>query len=371
MKKEIARRERGDILFEPPEPLFPDVPPRRRIKIGRIVALVLFVACVACVWTFAASGSGDDGGGSESGFESGLESEAESAKEETPGENVVIESECETPSLESAPDSERQSECASGDSDTDTHGGDTEGTTEIEEDITEADLSQIEKGEGYVVNYTNKPIDIEGLTDRGFIGSESAGAAAPLVLIIHTHTSEDYRIESGDFKGLHSVVSAGEAISATVNRLGITAVHCTVIHDAGGENAYLNARETIEMMLEIYPSIKYVIDVHRLSLYSEGAAIKTASGCRDGSAQIRLTVGAREEYPDWQEGLSLSLALRKSLNKKGERVCMPVVVSPSLPNGDLGRYYLMAEIGSVGNTVEEAIAAGKRLGAALADVLLS
>ena len=49
---------------------------------------------------------------------------------------------------------------------------------------------------------------------------------------------------------------------------------------------------------------------------------------------------------------------------------MPVVISPSLPNGDVSRYYFMADIGACGNTVEEAMAAGKRLGIALADVLI-
>lgn len=366
MKKEIAKREQTDILYEPPEPLFPSEPPRRRIRWGRMIAFMLFVALVACIWTLAASGSGGDG----SETEVGKESEITSEREETSSEKGDSESEHETTPFESRHETEEISERESESDYADTNTDGSEGIPDISESFTEADLSQIEKGEGYVINYTSKPIDIDGLTDRGFIGGEVAGGAAPLVLIVHTHTSEGYRIEESGFKGLHSVVSAGEAMSATVNRLGIPTVHCTVIHDGGGENAYLNARETIKIMLEIYPSIKYVIDLHRLSLYSDGIPIKTVSGCADGSAQIRLTVGAREEYRDWQEGLSLSLALRKSLNMRGERVCMPVVISPSLPNGDMSRYYLMVEIGAEGNTVNEAIAAANRLGRALADVLL-
>lgn len=366
MEKEISKRESTDILYEPPEPLFPDMPPRRRIRIGRIIALMLFVAFVACVWTFAASGNGAE----ESVADSGQETESSDIRDEAPSEGELVEVERETVSFDSELESEAESGLESEGNATDSDTDGTEVLPEMEELFTEADLSQIEKGEGYVVNYTSKPIDVEGLIDRGFIGGESAVGAAPLVLILHTHTSEEYRVEDDGYKGLYSVVSAGEAMSEVLNRLGVGAVHCTVIHDAGGGNAYLNARETIEMMLEIYPSIRYIVDVHRLSLYVDGVPIKTVSGCADGSAQIRLTVGTMDEYDDWQEGLSLSLALRESLNKKGERVCTPVVVSPSLPNGDLGRYYLMAEIGAAGNSVKEAIAAGKRLGIALVDVLL-
>ena len=142
-----------------------------------------------------------------------------------------------------------------------------------------------------------------------------------------------------------------------------------MIHDGNEKNAYLNARDTIKTMLEIYPSIKYIIDVHRLELESDGKIVKTISGCSDGSAQIRLTasVGPGDR---WQENLSLALALKSSLNHRGERVCMPAVLSQSAYNSDLTEYYIMVDIGSSGNSVNEAKAAAKRLADALADILL-
>ncbi len=366
MGKEISKRTESRVLYEPPEPLFPDGIPPRRIKVGRIVALVIFVSLVIFIWTFAVSGKDQKEQESESErvTERGGESEKTSETND-PG----IESESHPEPKESESETETERETANNETGSVTEEKADGGSSE-ESTVAKADLSQIEKGEGYVVNYSDKTVDTEGLLDRGFVGGESAGGAAPLVLIIHTHTSEEYAASESDFRGLESVVSAGEAMSASANQLGIPTVHCTVIHDGKDRNAYANARDTILMMLEIYPSIKYVVDVHRLSLYDGELPIKTVSGCKDGSAQIRLTVGAREEYGDWQEDLSLSLALRKSLNENGERVCMPVVVSPSLPNGDVSRYYIMADIGAVGNTTQEAIAAGKRLGVALADVLL-
>ncbi len=370
MGKEIRKREESSVLYEPPEPLFPDGFQRRRIRIWRFVALAFFVSLAVFIWTFAASGEGEGGGGSESErvSDTNEESEGESftvtpdASESVGGE-IPSETEGKTEEGESTDGESWTREEEFPESEEMTLAPEQSGSAEV-------DLSQIEKGESYVVNYSDKAVDIEGLLDRGFAGGEAVGSAAPLVLIIHTHTSEEYLGAESGYRGLKTVVSAGEAMSEAANRLGVPSVHCTVIHDGDGKNSYLNARKTVEVMLEIYPSIKYVIDLHRISLYDGGLPIKTVSGGRDGSAQIRLTVGAKEEYGNWQEDLSLCLALRKSLNQNGNRVCMPVVISPNLPNGDVSRYYFMADIGACGNTVEEAMAAGKRLGVALADVLI-
>lgn len=368
MGKEIKRREGSNVLFEPPEPIFPENFPHRRLRPSQVVALVAALGILAIVWLLAVSGKGLGGGESESKFPSGAERVTGSVSEtmsDKDGEPTLVGKETET-----------EGEYGGSADATETVRGFESETEEetamppVTGDVAELDLSEIERGEGYVVNYTDREIDVEGLLDRGFVGGEAVGSPAPLVLIIHTHTSESYIGSEVGFRGLETVVSAGEAICTTVNRLGISAVHCTVIHDGSDRNAYLNARDTVEMMLEIYPSIKYVIDVHRLALYDEGLPIKTTSGERDGSAQIRLTVGANGENGGWQETLALCLSLRKSLNRGGGRICMPVAVSQSLAGGEVGRYYMKVDIGASGNTVEEAIAAGKRLAIALAYVLI-
>jgi stage II sporulation protein P len=92
-------------------------------------------------------------------------------------------------------------------------------------------------------------------------------------MILHTHTSEAYAGVRSEY--LDGVISVGDALTQRLNVLGLTAIHCTVIHDGGEGNAYISARETIEMMLRVYPSIKYVIDLHRMELEYDGVPIKT------------------------------------------------------------------------------------------------
>ena len=363
MSKELSKRKEGHVLYEPPEPLFPESMPPRRLRRMRAFLLLVLVISIAVALSFAVFGKESTEDVTESGTmpESDVttdtvydQGDVDSSETEGGAENIHTETD-DTTETEHVPDSGVES--------------DTEADPDSDGRTLAIDLSQIERGESYVINYSSTDADIEGLLDRGFTESESVGGAAPLILILHTHTSEKYL--DSDFKGLESVVSVGEVICGALNRHGVPAVHCTVIHDGDGQNAYTNARETIELMLKVYPSIKYVLDVHRLSLYEEDVPVKSASGSADSSAQIRLTVGVNDGGSAWQESLSLSLALRKSLNKSGERICMPAVISPSLPNSDLGSYYIMVDIGSVGNTTEEAIAAGKRLGISFADVLLN
>lgn len=364
MKNEVGKRVRGDLLYEPPEPLFPEGFPKRRRRVPRLLALLVLIGVAVCIWVISASGKGGGGGGTdESGAIEGTVEESYGGEVSSESTERPIETESRRPTTEAPSESEG-----------DAQGGDEAEETEEEtldvSDVIEVDLSQIEKGDRYVINYSDRVADVSGLIDRGFIYTEERGNAAPLVLVIHTHTSEEYLSGGSGYRGPLGVVSVGDVLSARLNTLGIVSVHCTVIHDADRENAYLNAKRTIETMLDIYPSIRYIVDLHRLKLDADGEAIKTVSGCSDGSAQIRLTVGAYDGDDGWQEDLSLALALRKSLNGGGARVCMPVVISPSISNTDMSEYYIMVDVGSSGNTVEEAMAAGERLAFALADVVL-
>ncbi len=349
MKNEISERKEGKVLYEPPEPLFPDIPPRRQLRLRRAAAFVVLVCAIAFVCIVAISASGD---GVEEGTTLPFDGYwATEAAETTDGESF----------------SEEKSEEAESVSAVETEPETAESTSE---EITavrfvESDLSLAERGDSYIVNYTDKAVEIAELLDRGFLDCEKPGGGAPLVMILHTHTSEAYLESRSEY--LDGVISVGDALSQRLNALGLTTLHCTVIHDGADSNAYIAARETIQTMLKVYPSIKYVIDLHRMELEVEGDPVKTLSN--DGAAQIRLTVSA--DCEGWQESLSLALSLRQRLNEEGARICMPPTLSPSRYNSDLSQYYMMVDIGATGNTVREAIQAAERLAMALCDTVLA
>ena len=247
--------------------------------------------------------------------------------------------------------------------------------------VTDADLSESEKGVYYINNNTLYRPDTEYLAGKDIPYMYNEGSEYPLVLVLHTHTCEAY---SADGKkvflsnegikspyGTETVVAAGEQTVNILNLNGVPAVHCTVIHDGDSNvDSYKRAEQTIEWMLEMYPSIKYIIDIHRSSEMDEdGNIIRTESYTGSAEcAQLRITVSAGEQS-EWEDNLSLALKLRQKINGDSLRICRPVVLSGSEFNSKHSYYYLTVDMGSCGNTLDEALAAAEVFGDALSDII--
>ena len=113
---------------------------------------------------------------------------------------------------------------------------------------------------------------VETFTDAQ-INSDS-----PLVLILHTHTTEAYNDEGeyyesplSEFARSHdenkNVIRIGQTIAKILNQNGIPTIHVKSYHDDISYNdAYANSERTIKSYLEKYPTIKYVFDIHRDAL---------------------------------------------------------------------------------------------------------
>ncbi len=376
MNREISEKRNSDLLYEPIEPLFPDEVPVRKKKAFPMLALAFVVVGVAVATGFgllsdreqtAQGGGGGIGGTVDSFCESEESQRNEDSEESEEGTSGAL-----TESSEQVTKNETEESRSQTTETSRYEPEESEIITNWEDEIKaeSVDLSFAERGDAYISNYTGLEIDASALLDRGFIPTESTLGNAPLVMIIHTHTSEGYLGQTDDdFRGLKSVVSVGEKINERLNSLGISTIHCTVIHDGTDRDAYENARDTIEMMLDIYPSIRYIIDVHRLILRGDdGGLVKTVCGDSDSISQVRLTVPYTEDDRG-RENLTLALAMRSELNKYGRRMCMPVAATSLSYNSDLSKYYLLADFGSVGNSLEEAMAAADRFAISFSRVI--
>ena len=244
--------------------------------------------------------------------------------------------------------------------------------------FTEKDISELERGREYIINKTDFSFDLERLLSSRFSGVGECRGESPSVLIIHTYTSEEY-IDAKNkelfpgFKGIRGVVSVGERVSYELNVRGIKTVHCTVIHDSGETSPYLASAETIKTMLDIYPDIKFVIDLHRDEIFDDnGLPVKTSSGgiktgfSEDYAAQIGISVSLWGEGDLREDNMVLALKLRDNLNINSRRLCAPIILTANQYNSSLSRYYLRVSIGAVGNTTAEAIEAGEYFAEAFA-----
>ena len=223
---------------------------------------------------------------------------------------------------------------------------------------------------------------------RGLFQSKPISTDAPTVLILHTHAQESYLMPDtkyieGDLdrelyskESGRSVVDVGRILCETLNQNGVPAVHCSEKHGTDGtlQNAYAHAEACIEAYLKKYPSIQYVIDLHRDGILdSNGALVRTHTDHQgEALAQVMAVVGTDgngTSCPNWQQNLSLALCLYEGLETEVQRLCRPISLRNASYNQELAPYALLLEIGSAGNTQQEAVRTAKLVGKVLADLI--
>lgn len=195
---------------------------------------------------------------------------------------------------------------------------------------------------------------------------------APTVLILHTHGTEaytptadsQYEEYGGSYRTTderYNLISIGDELTRLLEERGISVIHDRTQHDLNDYNdSYDNSRAAVQEYLRQYPSIQLVLDMHRdAATYADGTQWPT-SATVDGedSAQVMLVVGTNAtglSHPNWQN----NLALAEKLNVAMERVCSgvarPINLRGSRFNQDLLPGALIVEVGSAGNTYEEAL----------------
>ena len=201
---------------------------------------------------------------------------------------------------------------------------------------------------------------------------------APTVLILHTHGTESYEkteayTESSQYRTLdtgYNVVSVGEALAQILEAGGIRVIHDKTMYDYPSYNeAYGNARSGIRKVLEENPSISLVLDIHRDSVEQEGKQVHFAVEQNGESvAQLMLVVGTNAgglKHPNWPENMSLAVKLHAQLEKSCPGICRPISFRKQRFNQDLSPGALILEVGSAGNTRQEALAAARIFGEAV------
>ena len=248
------------------------------------------------------------------------------------------------------------------------------------------DLSYLEKGIAYLNNQTDYIPDVIELLKADVTTKHTQ---EPLVLVLHTHTSEGYlskteRYLEGDLGEVtytedesRNMLAIGKAFVSALDKNGIAAIHCTVMHDDSGlSGSYERAAESIRFFREHYPSIRYVVDLHRDAILTADGEYVRATGEVAGEdvAQILPVVGSNAggwQHDTWEGNLALALQLREELNQGERNLCRPVMLKKATYNQEMAPYAILLEIGTGANSIDEAIAAATLAGEAFAKVILS
>lgn len=235
-----------------------------------------------------------------------------------------------------------------------------------------------------IKNETNYPVDAAAETERGT--SLRLAADGPQILIIHTHSSEAYlpagldRYEPSDTTRTedseHNIIRVGDELTRLFEQAGLRVIHDRGVYDYPSyTGSYGRSGAAVEQHLRDYPSIRVVLDVHRDALGSDGVIYKTVAE-EEGvcASQAMLLVGTDEsglEHPHWRENLAFALYLQDALAKAHPTLMRPVALVPQRYNQQLCTGMLILEVGSNGNTMQEALAAARLFAEATAPALLA
>jgi len=238
-----------------------------------------------------------------------------------------------------------------------------------------------------IINGTDYSLDMKKLLSEKY-PFPSPDLSKPLVLILHTHATESFyeddeavaafRSFSGGCgngaSGLYkngsyaprssdtskNMVHIGDIFAGVLSAGGITVLHDRTLHDLNNyEGAYTSSRESAQAYLKKYPSIKYVLDLHRDSLIKDDGTKMDPSFVHDGkdTAQVMLVIGSDASgyyHPYWKKNLSLALKYKSYLFSEDPDLVRPIYLRTGRFNQQLSAGCMLLEIGSCGSVISEA-----------------
>lgn len=207
----------------------------------------------------------------------------------------------------------------------------------------------------------------------------------PQILIMHTHGTEAYTMDGEDVyqesdasrttDENYNVLRIGDEMQSIFEEMGLEVIHDRTLYDYPQySGSYDRSHAGVQSWLEQYPSIQVVLDVHRDALIGEDGTVYKAVTDVDGekTAQVLMIVGTDElgEHPNWTDNLALAIQIQKNLDEQWPTLARPITLRSSRFNQQLTHGSLLVEVGSHGNTLEEALRGARLFAQAAGEVLL-
>ena len=237
-------------------------------------------------------------------------------------------------------------------------------------------------GRVYISNSTDYTLSPQELTET--FDAEMSGDG-PQILILHSHGSEGYTppageevVWSGNLRttdSRYNVVRVGDEMAEVFSEAGISVLHDRTLYDYPSYNdAYDRSLAAIQSYLAQYPSIRFILDVHRDAIEdAQGNQYKVVSSVEEGTAaQLTLVVGSDGgglSHPNWKENLKLAVALQDTILQQYPTLMRPVLLRNSRYNQHATTGSLLVEVGAAGNSPDEAELAGRLFAQKMVEVL--
>lgn len=251
-------------------------------------------------------------------------------------------------------------------------------------------MTRAQKAQPTLVTVTPEPaetslaLDTENEHTDPAVVTRVSSQALPLsngkrVLIYHTHTHEAYQMTDQEaYTPLenwrtddrsHNIVRVGDELTAELEKRGFEVVHDDT--DFEQDDLSTSYSRSLEALLQrADEDYDLIIDLHR-DAYVEGAQL-TCSYAGRKSANLMVLIGkgdSFQEKPHFQENYALACALTEKINGLCPGLGREVMVKTGRYNQHFSNHSLLIEVGSNGNTLEEALSSMPILADAIEEVL--
>ena len=191
----------------------------------------------------------------------------------------------------------------------------------------------------------------------------------PLVLIYHTHSTESYLPSwQGNYHRIdeeNTVRQVGDALKKSLEEQGIGVVHDKTIHDNPSyDSAYERSHETAAALIEKYPSVVCIIDLHRDAIagnYIGDTVTVNGKKC----ATYSYVIGA--EAPTYEKNANFVRLLNQTAEARHPGFTGRVMERDYIYNQELSGKCILLEIGNNRNNIDEAENSAEILGKIIAD----
>lgn len=208
----------------------------------------------------------------------------------------------------------------------------------------------------------------------------SVNTDEPLVLIMHTHTTESYEPYQRDFYDESfscrttdldkSVVAVGEKIAEQLAAAGISVIHDKTVHDYPRyTGAYDRSAVTVAGYLRDYPSIAIVLDVHRDAIEEDGVRYAPTVEVDGKSAAQVMIISGCKNVPQYRYNLRIASRLQSQMENAYPGLTRPILFDERNYNQEMTHGSFLLEMGSSANSLDEALYSGELVGKSLAEVI--
>lgn len=237
-----------------------------------------------------------------------------------------------------------------------------------------------------LVNYSNTTgveLDIDDMLENPV--EHTLSGEGVKVLIVHTHgcesytASEQYQFTTADndrtLDTNYNVMRIGEELCNILNENGIETMQIREFFDYPSYNdSYDRSLVAIEEALADNPSIEMVIDIHRDAIIDgSGERIPVTTEINgESAAQLMFVMGSDQGglyHPNWENNVNFAVNFHNIMNNSYDNIMRTMLIKATRYNQHTTALSCLLEVGTSGNTLDEALYSITLFGNELAEYL--